>query len=100
MLIYVPGCSTFGQRCEANRRNRSLKMHWSEFEEDDARRDAAIEQIEPMINTGRLLFATNMGKAQECHKQFVHSGLVEENGIVECVSKFADLVPLSVSGRP
>lgn len=98
MIIAVPGSEYLmtNVRNEALRRNLSVKLQWEWFEEDDARRSSAIEQMEPMINTGRLLFSTAMSKANECRKQFVHFGLIEENGIVECVSKFADLVPLSV----
>jgi hypothetical protein len=97
MIVCVPG-SEFVMthvRNEAMRRNRSLKMQWVEFEEDDARRTAAMEQLEPLMKVGRIWFSTAISKAMECQNQFVHFGLIEENGIVDCVSKFADLVPLS-----
>lgn len=98
MLIYVPGTEYVYShvRNEALRRNVSVKVQWLDFEDDDARRTAAMEQLEPMINSGRLQFSTAMGKAKECRNQFVHFGLVEENGIIECVSKFADMVPISL----
>ncbi|MGA9668429.1 MAG: hypothetical protein WBQ94_04430 [Terracidiphilus sp.] len=97
MLVYVPGTEYLWThiRNEAARRNRSLKMQWTEFEEDDARRIASMEQLEPMMKVGRVWFSTAMTKAMECQNQFVHFGLMEEQGIVEAVSKFADLVPLS-----
>ena len=97
MVVCVPG-SEFVMthvRNEAARRNRSLKMQWVDFEEDDARRTAAMEQLEPMMKVGRVWFSTAMSKAMECQNQFVHFGLMEENGIVDAISKFADLVPLS-----
>lgn len=98
MIIAVPGSEYLmaNVRNEALRRNLSVKLQWEWFEEDDSRRASAIEQMEPMINTGRLLFSTAMSKADVCRKQFVHFGLVEENGIIECISKFAGLVPISV----
>lgn len=97
MIICVPGSEYVMThvRNEAARRNRSLKMQWVEFEEDDARRTGEMEQLEPLMKVGRVWFSTAMSKAQECQNQFVHFGLMLENGIVEAVSKFADLVPLS-----
>jgi hypothetical protein len=97
MLVYVPGAEYVMSHCrnEAARRNRSIKMQWLEFEEDDARRTAQMEQLEPLMKVGRVWFSTAMSKAQECQKQFVHFGLVEENGIVDAIAKFADLVPIS-----
>jgi hypothetical protein len=97
MIVYVPGADYVMShaRNEAARRNRSIKMQWLEFEEDDARRTAQMEQLEPLMKVGRVWFSTAMSKAQECQKQFVHFGLVEENGIVDAIAKFADLVPIS-----
>jgi hypothetical protein len=97
MLVYVPGAEYVMShvRNEAARRNRSVKMQWLDFEEDDARRTAAMEALEPMMKVGRVWFSTAMSKAQECQKQFVHFGLVEENGIVDAIAKLADLVPIS-----
>ena len=97
MLVYVPGGEYVMAhvRNEAARRNRSLRMKWLDFDEDDNHRQAAQEQLEPLMKVGRVLFSMAMGKAQECREQFVHFGLKEENGIVDCVSKFCDLVPLS-----
>jgi hypothetical protein len=98
MIMDVPGCEYVwtNVRNEFLRRNISCKMQWLEFEDDEAKRAAAIEQIEPMMKSGRILFSTAMGKAAECRKQFLFLGLVEENGIAHCVSKFAQLVPLSL----
>lgn len=59
-------------------------------------RAVAQEQMEPMIRSGRLLFSTAMRKAAETRNQFVHFGLVEEDGIIDCISKFANVVPISV----
>lgn len=97
MIVYVPGSEYVmtNVRNEAMRRNRSFSMQWSEFEEDDARRTAAMEQLEPLMKVGRVWFSTAMSKAAECQKQFVNFGLMEENGIVDSISRFANLVPLS-----
>ena len=98
MLINVPGSDYLWThvRNEALRRNRSVKMQWTWFEEDDNRRNAAIEQLEPMMKVGRLLFSMAMGKAHECKTQFIHFGLVEQNGIADCIAQFAELVPMSI----
>ena len=98
MIISVPGCEYVWThvRNEFLKRNLSCKMQWIDFEESESTRAASIEQLEPMIKSGRVLFSTAMQKAAECRKQFLYFGLVEENGIAHCVSKFAQLVPLSV----
>lgn len=99
MLVAVPGCehSFSNVRNEMFRRNRSFRLQWVDFIEDDAGRATYQEQMEPMIRNGRLLFSTAMRKAAECRNQFVHFGLVEEDGIIDCISKLAsDVVPLSV----
>lgn len=97
MIILVPGSEYVMAHCrnEALRRNRSIRMHWLEFEEDDSRRTASMEQLEPLMKSGRVFFSTSMSKAAECRSQFLHFGLMLENGIVEAISKFADMVPIS-----
>ena len=97
MLIATPGSFSAAAeiRNEAARRNVSLRLQWVDWEEDDDRRATAIKSLEPLMKVGRLLFSNRMTRAIECQTQFVHYGIVEENGIVECVSKFADLVPMS-----
>lgn len=98
MIIEVPGSEyVFSHiRNEALRRNRSIKMQPVYFDDNDSRRNARIEQLEPLLKAGRILFSTAMGRAKECRKQFVHFGLIEENGIIDCVSQFAGLVPMSM----
>lgn len=97
MLLDVPGSDHMWQqiRNEAARRNVSLRLQRSFWDEDDANRASEIKSLEPLMKVGRLMFSTGMSKASECQKQFCHFGLVEETGIVECVAKFADMVPLS-----
>lgn len=97
MLLDTPGSEFMRAhiRNEAARKNVSINISWTWWDENDTTREAAIKQLEPMMKVGRIMFSTAMTKAAECHKQFVHFGLVAENGIAECVSKFADLVPVS-----
>lgn len=97
MILEVPGSNHLVTeiRNEGSRRNVSMRPQPSYWEEDEDRRASNIKRLEPLMKVGRLLFSTGMSKAAECRKQFVHFGLVEEDGIIECVSKFADLVPLS-----
>jgi hypothetical protein len=83
-------------RNEALKRNLSVRIQWVEFEEDDNRRNAAMLQCEPLMRSGRLLFSTAMGHHADCRKQFLNFGLVQENGIVDCISKLAERVPISL----
>jgi hypothetical protein len=97
MILDTPGSEYIYAhvRNEAARRNVSLRIQRTYWEEEDHRRSAQMRQLEPLMKVGRLLFATGMTKGAECHKQFVHFGLVEETGIIDCVAKFAEHVPMS-----
>lgn len=97
MLLSTPGSESFAPhlRNEAGRRNLSLRIQWTDWEDNENLRANSIKQLEPMLKVGRVLFSRDMNKGSECKKQFVHFGLVEENGIIECVSKLADMVPIS-----
>lgn len=97
MLLSTPGSESFAPhlRNEAARRNLSLRIQWTDWEDNENLRANSIKQLEPMLKVGRVLFSRDMNKGSECKKQFVHFGLVEENGIIECVSKLADMVPIS-----
>ena len=97
MLIGVPGSDYLAGhiRNEAARKNRSVRVQWIDYEEDDNARAGAIRQLEPLMKIGRVLFSTAITRAADCQKQFVHFGLAEENGIIECISRFANLIPLS-----
>lgn len=98
MILQTPGSEFMAAhlRQEAARRNVGLgRIQWVEWEENDDRRNAAIKLMEPLLKVGRIRFATDMTKWQECRKQFVHFGLVEENGIIECVSKLANRIPVA-----
>jgi hypothetical protein len=83
-------------RNEAQKRNVSVQLRWIDFEEDDNRRFAQMRQLEPVMKAGRLMFSTAMANAAKCRKQFIHFGLVTENGIVDCISKAAEWISMSV----
>jgi hypothetical protein len=97
MILATPGSEYMTQlvRNEAARKNVSIRMLWTDWESNDELRKQEIRQLEPLMKVGRLTFSTGMTKAKECRKQFLHFGLVEETGIIECVSKLANLVPVS-----
>lgn len=98
MLIEVPGSDYVwtNVRNELLKRNVSAQIQWIDCEESEALRSASIEQLEPMIKSGRVLFSTAMARAAECRKQFVTFGLVSEDGIAHCISKLSNLIPLSL----
>ncbi len=83
-------------RNEALRRNVSLRIQWLEFQEDDNYRRERIRQLEPQARAGRILISTATGKAAELRRQLLNFGLVEENGIVDCISHLAARVPISL----
>ena len=98
ILEAMPGTEYVGAniRNEAMKRNISVRIQWLEFEEDDNRRNAAMLQADPLMRSGRLLFSTAMGHRADCRKQFLNFGLLPENGIVDCISKLAEKVPISL----
>jgi hypothetical protein len=97
MILDTPGSEFMSPliRNEAARRNVSIRIHRPYWEEDDSRRASQIKSLEPLMRVGRLLFSTAMTKAAATHSQFVHFGLVEENGIIDCINQFAQMVPMS-----
>lgn len=83
-------------RNESLRRNVSMRTQWLEFQEDDNMRYERIKQVEPQARAGKVLISTATGKAGELKRQLVNFGLVKENGIVDCVSRLAAKVPVSL----
>lgn len=98
MLEAMPGSEYMAAqiRNEALRRNISVRINWLNFEEDDHRRAGQIEQLEPLMIAGRLILAKNMHRVADARKQFLHYGLISENGIIDCISKLAEHVPMSL----
>lgn len=83
-------------RNEALKRNRSIRIGRLPYEEDDSVRNGRIAQAEPMMTAGRLILSHSVTAAAEMRKQFIHFGLVSENGIVDCISRLLQRVPLSL----
>ena len=93
----TPGYEGFATllRNEMNRKNASLKLQFAYWESDENYKASGVKQMEPLLKVGRILFARGMTRGADCRKQFVHYGLVEETGILECVQTLADRIPLS-----
>ena len=83
-------------RNEALRRNTSVRIQWLEFEEDDNLRNERMRNLEPQARAGRLLISTATGKAAELRRQVLNFGLVAENGILDCISRLASKIPISM----
>jgi hypothetical protein len=83
-------------RNEATQRNWSLRMQWLEFQEDDTDRMERMRSLEPQARAGRIWISTGTGRAAELRRQLLHFGLVEENGLVDCLSRMAAKVPMSL----
>jgi hypothetical protein len=98
MLEALPGIEYIEAhiRNEAQRRNVTVRMQWMEFEEDDNCRSERIKQLEPQARAGCVLISTATGKAGELKRQLCNFGLVRENGIVDCISRLAAKVPISL----
>lgn len=98
MLEDLPGIQYIEAhiRNEATRKNWSLRLQWLDFQEDDNDRIERIRNLEPQARAGRLLVSTGTGKQAEIRRQFINFGLVTENGIVDCVSRLAAKVPVSL----
>lgn len=97
MILTTPGSEHMIPqiRNEAARRNTGIRIQYSDWEQNDVVRTQEIKQLEPLMKAGRLCFSTGMQKGNECRRQFVHFGLVEETGIAQCVSQLANMVPVS-----
>ena len=97
LILTTPGSEFMATliRNEAARRNVGIRIQYVDFEENASLRTQQIKLMEPLMAVGRLVFSTGMTKGKDFRRQFVHFGLVEENGLIECASKLADMVPIS-----
>lgn len=97
IIINTPGSDHVQThvRNEAARRNTSLRFMWGDYVDDDVDRFATMENLEPLLKVGRVLFSSTMRRQIECEEQFVLFGQTRENGIIECISRLADRIPLS-----
>ena len=98
MLEDLPGIQYIEShiRNEAVRKNTSLKIQWLEFQEDDNDRFERIRNMEPQARAGRIRVSTATGQASELRRQLLNFGLVRENGILDCISRLACKVPVSL----
>lgn len=97
MLEAMPGVEFMAQhiRNESYRKNHPLRIQWLDYEEDDNTRFGRIRQLEPVMRSGKILISSSITKGTEVRRQFLHFGLVLENGIVDCISRLLDHIPLS-----
>jgi hypothetical protein len=83
-------------RDEAARKNYPIHIQWIEFQEDDNERNERIRNLEPQARSGRILLSTGTGKAAELRSQFLNFGISKTNGIIDCISRLASKVPISL----
>lgn len=97
MIMGVPGTADLYThvRNEAARKNVDMRPQWTGWEENDHERMGTCKALEPLMKVGRLLFSQELTRAEECRKQFVHFGLIEETGLIECVAQLARQVSWS-----
>ena len=81
---------------EAARRNLGLKIELVDFDEEDGKRMQRMKALEPKMIAGRIRISTASGMGPEMRRQFVHLGMVPENGIIDSVSRLALRIPASV----
>ena len=81
---------------EAARRNLGVKIELVDFDEEDGRRMQRMKALEPKMIAGRVRISTTSGMGPEMRRQFVHLGMVPENGIIDSVSRLALRIPASV----
>lgn len=81
-------------RNESMRRNYPIRIHWVAYEEEDSYRYERIRAIEPQARAGQILVSTATGAAAEFRKQLLNFRLIPENGLVDCVSRLAEKIPL------
>lgn len=86
-------------RNEAAMKNWSMNIQWLEYQEDDNDRLERMRNLEPQARAGRIWISTGTGKQTELRRQFLNFGLVVENGILDCVSRLATKIPVSLIRR-
>lgn len=83
-------------RNEAVRRNASVRVQWLEFQDDDNLRMERIKSLEPQARAGKIFISTACGKSAEVRRQMLNFGLVEENGIMDAISRLSAKIPISL----
>lgn len=81
---------------EGTRQNWSVQIEQPEFESDDSRRKGRCRQMEPLQKAGRFWVSTGSGQYEEMKRQFTNFGLIEQNGLVDTISRLVLKWPTSV----
>jgi hypothetical protein len=98
LMEAVPGSSSLEPhiRNESYRKNVNLKIQWLEYDDDDTSRNARISGLEPTMRSGRVLISSGVSKHNDLRSQLLHFKLMPQNGIVDCVSRLAAKIPVSI----
>lgn len=98
MMEALPGSSHAEEEIknESYRQNFPIRVQWLDYEEDDNVRHTRMLQLEPRMRSGRVLISTSIKAAAESRSQFLHFGLVPENGIVDCISRLSAKIPATI----
>lgn len=80
---------------EATHQNWSVRIERPEFEMDDAVRSGRMKNLQPMMRAGRLWLSTWSGQGEELQNQFTNFGMIDSNGLVDCISRLALRIPIS-----
>jgi hypothetical protein len=80
---------------EATKQNWSVRIERPDFEMDDAVRAGRMKNLQPMMRAGRLWISKWSGQEEELRNQFVNFGMIDQNGLVDCISRLALRIPVS-----
>jgi len=73
-----------------------LTINWIEYQEDDGTRELRIKATEPLLATKRLLLSLSLPQINDCYRQFVNFGMVDETEVPDVVSRLAERLPKSI----
>jgi hypothetical protein len=76
-----------------------LEIAWSDFLQDETARKLTIKTAEPLLMTGRLLFADDLVNGTELFRQMYQFGMVEEYELASVVSRVANKLPASIAAE-
>ena len=79
----------------------AVNIQWTPFEEDDGARELRMKQLEPLINTMRVLFLARIKNLEEIYDQFTQFLICQDFGLVDVISRLAGFLPATVAaGEP